>query len=157
MQLFFGIVFFISSAYVFHDANKRKISNQLGWAAGTALLWPIVMPLYFFKRKKLTDTVVTTENRHSQPKAYALLFILSFGLYAVNFYNGWLPDCDSAKVQGVLTSILDDQSFTDTAQQSYERFSEVRHCNLSMSGRIYSYTVRWYSEDKDRFLVQMAN
>lgn len=157
MQFFIGVVFFISSAYVFHDANKRKISNQLGWAAGTALLWPIVLPLYFFKRKKLTDTVVTEENKNSHVKGYALLFVLSFGMYAVNFYNGWLPDCDSSKVHGVLSNILDTREFTDTAQQSYERINEVRHCNLSMSGRIYSYTVRWYSEDKNRFLVQMAN
>lgn len=164
MELCFGIVFFISAIYVFNDASKRKIPTALRWAVGTALIWIVVFPLYFILRKKLNSAENSNESEKNvwesgnktpnKLACYAMLFVLSFAMYGINFYRGWLPSCDSTELRHVLSDLLDKAEFSNPAQNSYEKINEIRHCNITISDRIYSYTVTWYSEAKDRFIVK---
>jgi len=163
MELCFGIIFFISAIYVFNDACKRKIPTALRWAVGTALIWIAVFPLYFILRKKLNSSENLSggeENENTKTNklaCYGMLFVLSFAMYGINFYRGWLPNCGSHEVRHVLSDLLDNAEFSNPAQNSYERINEIRHCNITIADRIYSYTVTWYSEAKDRFIVKFDN
>ncbi len=167
MEFSFGVIFFISAIYVFIDASKRNIPTALRWSILTALVWLLAFPFYLIVRKKLKtnnipsdvggDVEINSNNAPYRPAIYALLFVLSFAMYGVNFYRGWLPSCDSKEVHSVLKDLLDNAAFSNPAQNSYEKLNEIRHCNITLADRIYSYTVTWYSESKDRFIVKFDN
>ncbi|WP_405424353.1 hypothetical protein [Pantoea stewartii] len=156
---------FAAAVYVYRDARKHNIELASRWGVGVAVVWILVLPLYLFKRKKLikeaqqdaSDTDLSGNEKSKSPIAiFSLMFICSFLVFFVGFFKGDLPGCSSPEVTDVVSKLLHTRDFSNQAQGSYEKISEIRHCNLTMNGNVYSYTVTWYSEDKDNFLVKFT-
>lgn len=166
MEFLFALIIFGVAVAIYKDAIAKKIANPARWGIGTALIFFIIIPLYLFKRKKLVGSALSENEvaegiqggKNVSPfAAYALMFILAFLAPAISFYKGELPNCDSSEVHGVVSDLLHGEKFSEPAQMSYDRINEVRHCNLTVSDRVFSYTVKWYSEAKDQFVVQFDN
>ncbi|EAS0140674.1 hypothetical protein NCQ93_004116 [Salmonella enterica] len=164
MEYIFAALIFALSVWVYKDARTRNIANPERWGVGTAFIFIIIAPLYFFKRKKLQgtsesynkdDNVWQKNKKEVSPLgAYFLMFVLAFLAPAIGFFKGDLPACDSIEVHSVLNDLLNGATFSDAAQIDYDRFGEIRHCNMTTSDRVFSYTVKWYSDKKEQFVVQ---
>lgn len=166
MEFLFALIIFGVSVAIYKDAIANKIARPARWGIGTAFIFFIVIPLYLFKRKKLAGSALSEDEvtegiqggKNVSPFAvYALMFVLAFLAPAISFYKGDLPNCDSSEVHSVLSDLLHGENFSEPAQMSYDKINETRHCNLTVSGRVFSYTVKWYSEAKDQFVVQFDN
>lgn len=167
MEYIIALVIFVLSVAVYKDARTNKIANPERWGVGVAFFIIIVLPLYLIRRKKLlgsSETYNRDANAWQKGKkevspiaAYTLMFALAFLAPAISFIKGELPSCDSIEVKSVLSDLLGGDDFSDTEQTSYERIAEIRHCNLTKSDRVFSYTVKWYSDKKDQFMVQFDN
>lgn len=164
MEYIFAALIFLLSVWVYKDARSRNIANPERWGVGTSFIFIVVAPLYFFRRKKLqgtADTYNRDDNVWQKDKkepsawgAYLLMFVLAFLAPAIGFVKGDLPACDSSDVHSVLNKLLNGADFSDTEQINYEKLSEIRHCNLTTSDRVFSYTIKWYSDKKDQFVVE---
>lgn len=87
MAIFFSVISFLLAVYVFNDAIKKEISNQLAWAVGTAILWFIVFPLYLIKRKDLEGTVTDIDGSHkpyNTRMGYILIVVITIFPYVWN-------------------------------------------------------------------------
>lgn len=157
-----SIVIFIVAIAVYKDAKNHAINGAAKWGVGVSFIWFAILPIYLFKRKKMIKEAVsdseingTLDEKPISPfAATALMFVLSFSVFFIGLYKGELPSCESAEVSDVVAKLLNSRDFSDQAQTSYEKISEIRHCNLTMNGNVFPYTVSWYSEAKDNFVVQ---
>ena len=165
MEFMIALIIFGISVAVYKDAQAKQISRPARWGIGVSLLFIIILPLYLFKRNKIAGSgEVLTEaegiqgGKNLKPVgAYALMFVLSFLAPLLGFFKGELPECNSPEVANVITDLLNGQQFSNAAQVSYDKIDEVRHCNLTTADHVFSYTVKWYSEDKDQFVVKFEN
>lgn len=166
MEFLIALIIFGASVAVYKDAITNNIARPARWGIGSAFIFFIVIPLYLFKRKKLIGSALSESDDASSVQGgknvsplsvYVLMFIFAFIAPVINFYKGDLPGCDSSDVHSVLTELLNGEKFSEPAQMSYDRVNAVRHCNLTVSDRVFSYTVKWYSEEKDQFVVQFEN
>lgn len=157
-----SIVIFIVAIAVYKDAKKHEIDSAAKWGVGVSFIWFAILPVYLFKRKKMIKEAARESEvpgkRDEKPisplAATILMFVLSFSVFFIGLYKGELPSCESPEVTDVVAKLLNTRDFSDQAQTSYEKISEIRHCNLTMNGNVFPYTVSWYSESKDNFVVQ---
>ncbi|MBN3237688.1 hypothetical protein H5A46_10085 [Pectobacterium versatile] len=161
MEFLIGLIIFGASVAIYRDAVSNEIANPIRWGVGSAFIFIIVIPIYLFKRKKIIGSAKAyalaqhNSQRQIAPSgAYFLMFIVAFIAPVWGFLKGDLPACDSRDVAVVITKLLDGAKYAAPAQVSYDRVAEVRNCNLTMSDRVFSYTVSWYSDSKDQFVVQ---
>ncbi|OCJ24589.1 hypothetical protein [Serratia sp. 14-2641] len=167
MNLAISIIVCFSALWVIYDASKNKLQSPVAWGLSILFLWFIALPVYLFKRKKMIVNATGFHesgvednawhlNKRQTPAwvGYALVIAFSVGYYSWNLSKGELPLCESKEVAEVLSKIVDGDSISNPAQYSYEMFNEVRHCNLMINDTPRSFTVKWYSEDKDQFLVK---
>lgn len=167
MTLFFTIVVCFSALWVIYDSSKNKLQSPVAWGISTLFIWIIALPVYLFKRKKMVvnakrfyesgvDDTDWHINKRQTPTwvGYVLVITFSVGYYSWGLSKGGLPQCDSNEVAKLLSKMVDGDSISNQAQYSYEMFNEVRHCNVVVNGAPRSFTVKWYSEDKDQFLVK---
>ncbi|EOI6869287.1 hypothetical protein ACMVR4_000652 [Yersinia enterocolitica] len=171
MELIFSLILLISALWVMKDAHNNRLNHPIRWGIGTVLLWIIVLPIYLIKRKKLiaeqrtknegtsslNDKKNVWEREVGSTNLWAggiVIFIVAFAPYAWQVWNGELPKCDSSDVHGLLTQLLPDTAFSNPAQYDYERMNEVRHCNLTIDNGIRSFTVKWYSDAREEFVVK---
>ncbi|MCL0587560.1 hypothetical protein [Klebsiella pneumoniae] len=165
MEFLVALIIFGLSVAVYKDALAKNIARPARWGIGVAFIFIIFLPLYLFKRKKIagsaleiTDAPGIHGGKNLNPlAAYILMFVLSFIGPFLGFVKGDLPGCNSPEVASVITKLLSGQQFSDAAQVSYDKVDEIRHCNLTTSEQVFSYTVKWYSEDKDQFVVKFDN
>lgn len=157
-----SILIFVVAISVYKDAKSHAINGAAKWGVGVAFIWFAILPIYLFKRKEMIKEVTSEsevtdkmdEKSISPFAATALMLVLSFTVFFIGLYKGDLPSCESPEVTDVVTELLSSRDFSDQAQTSYEKLSEIRHCNLTMNGNVLPYTVSWYSEAKDNFVVQ---
>ncbi|ELI8022861.1 hypothetical protein RSF09_003893 [Yersinia enterocolitica] len=171
MELIPSLILLVSALWVMKDAHNNYLNHPVRWGIGTAILWIIVLPIYLIKRKKLiTEQKMRNEaisSLNDRPNICegekdstnlwaggAVIFIAAFAPYAWGVWNGELPKCDSSDVHGLLTQLLPDTTFSNPAQYDYERMNEVRHCNLTIDNGIRSFTVKWYSDAREEFVVK---
>ncbi|WP_057617632.1 hypothetical protein [Yersinia frederiksenii] len=171
MELIPSVILLVSALWVMKDAHNNQLNHPVRWGIGTAILWIIVLPIYLIKRKKLIteqkmrngaisslndrSTIWGTEKDSTNLWAGgAFIFIAAFAPYAWGVWNGALPKCDSSDVDKVLTQLLPNTVFSNPAQYDYERINEVRHCNLTIDNGIHSFTVKWYSDTREEFVVK---
>lgn len=135
-----SIVIFIVAFAVYKDAKKNKINGAAKWGIGVSFIWFLILPIYLFKRKKLIKEAANgseiSDNGDGNPispfAATILMFVLSFSVFFIGFYKGELPSCESPEVTDVVSKLLSSHDFSDQAQTSYEKISEIRHCNLTI-------------------------
>jgi hypothetical protein len=48
--LMYGVVI-LTSAWVFYDAHNKLVPKPLRWGLGSLLLWPVIFPWYFARRR----------------------------------------------------------------------------------------------------------
>lgn len=60
MEYIFAALIFALSVWVYKDARTRNIANPERWGVGTAFIFIIIAPLYFFKRKSFRELVNPT-------------------------------------------------------------------------------------------------
>ncbi|HHR6139919.1 TPA: hypothetical protein ACS72N_000153 [Providencia alcalifaciens] len=65
-----------------------------------------------------------------------------------------LPECNSAKVLNTLNKMVSPHIKIKNPEQYYlDPDGLTRFCRVTLNDSIYSYTVNWYSEKKDKIIV----
>ncbi|OVZ95229.1 hypothetical protein CBW58_00245 [Yersinia frederiksenii] len=171
MELIPSLILLASSLWVMKDAHDNHLNHPVRWGIGTAFLWIIVLPIYLIKRKKLiveqrmrneassslNDRVTIWGTEKDSTNLWAggaFISIVAFAPYVWAVWSGELPKCNSSDVHEVLTQLLPDTAFSNPAQYDYERTNEIRHCNLTIENGIHSFTVKWYSDAREKFVVR---
>ncbi|EOI6423996.1 hypothetical protein ACMU9U_000861 [Yersinia enterocolitica] len=157
------LLIFIGAFWVMKDAYNNQLDSPVKWGIGVAFIWIIFLPLYLIRRKKLIANQQMVNNASSslnEPRqtnlwpGIIITLLVAFIPYGLSIINGELPKCDATEVNDVLTDLLPGVDFSNPAQYDYEKMSEIRHCNLTIDNRIHSFTVKWYSDAKEQFVVK---
>jgi len=73
--LILGSLELLCGAWVFYDANRRRVPKPLRWGLGSALLWVVFFPWYL-ARRKTPRAVCPFVEAEASPVARVLLFAL---------------------------------------------------------------------------------
>ena len=76
-QLVLGAAVILSSAWVYFDAQAKRVPKPLRWALGSLLLWIVVFPWYL-ARRRTPEWPCSFVEAETGPVARVLLFALLF-------------------------------------------------------------------------------
>lgn len=85
------------------------------------------------------------------------IFCLAMAFYVSPFYDkliGDLPECDAPEVQKMLTNIYPLSTLKDIEQYNNEKLKGIRYCRVTADGHISSFTISWYGDKHDKFVVK---
>ena len=86
--MWYFVLYLIFAAWVFTDAKKRK-NHPVGWPAATAVLGPIVLPVYFAKRNLQAGEVREGGTGWNVIKNFALFWTLTWRRARCPAWSRW--------------------------------------------------------------------
>jgi hypothetical protein len=131
---------------------------------GCLILWIFCFPYYLIRRNSFIKSAQEHPQETIMVKGHYVALVIGVAIvifFALKGFNeGEVPQCGSDEVKSAATKILNNSGIKGTIkgveQVSYDPFEERRACRgIDSSEQIRDFTVQWYSEKKERFLVQL--
>ncbi|MGH9159683.1 MAG: hypothetical protein ACRD2X_06815 [Vicinamibacteraceae bacterium] len=72
-----------AALFVFWDAGRRRAAARWGWVAGTAIAWPLVLPLWMATRPLQPGEIRGGGRAWNVSKYFALVWTILWGTHAL--------------------------------------------------------------------------